>query len=207
MHVELNQSIRLLISVAWLPAEPGQRDPYANVPMPTLQSFNKKADDRATLQSSRGQDHRDVHAPPRSKPESTQDSESDRPLSSAQWPSSPVRDALPPDSSVPSAGHSDPDTTLQNKRILPDQSRRPSNASVSSQLVASTKMKSRPSQIPSISSLESDLSLGSPSIISNSAGEEVQHWRCHPCDKSYTNPGGLKYHNNVNSISTDLSYH
>lgn len=137
------------------------------------------------------------HAPVTSQSMNTQDSESDKPVSTAQWPPSPDRNALPPDSSMPSVEHSDPGTTTRSNHRSANYSRRPSHASTSSRNLVSNGVKSGRSQGSSISSSEPDLSFGSPSIVSNSAGEEIRRWRCQLCNKSYKNSGSLKYHVNV----------
>lgn len=133
----------------------------------------------------------------------TADSESDVPVSSGQWPASPERDQLPPDSSPVNAEHSDHSVQRMSKNprsVL--SSRRQSHASIPSHPMLSgrpspisARRPSRESGSPSMISP----SLLSPSVASSSAGEEVHPFKCQApgCDKSYKKPAGLKYHMDV----------
>lgn len=133
------------------------------------------------------------------------DSESDVPLSSGQWPASPEREQLPPDSSFASAEHSDHSAHESFNTPLPaPSSRKPSNASISCPSVPSEP----PSPIPARrSSRESD-SVGrtvpsaiSPSVTSSSAAEEDHGFACQVpgCEKSFKKPAGLNAHVNVSN--------
>ena len=95
---------------AWLPPEPGQRAPTANVPISILEVFNNRADRKANLYP---RSEQQVHpTSPQSRSyfleehrdddkNSEEEFDSDVPIPSSQWPpSSPVQPALPPDSSV-----------------------------------------------------------------------------------------------------------
>ena len=95
---------------AWLPPEPGQRAPTANVPISILEVFNNRADRKANLYP-RSQQQVDPTSPQSRSysPEehgdndknSEEESDSDVPIPSSQWPpSSPDQPVLPPDSSV-----------------------------------------------------------------------------------------------------------
>lgn len=92
--------------LAWLPAEPGEREPAANIPISILKTLNRKAKllaQRPTKKRKR----KNGTMTPSAAIDQTANSESDVPVSSGQWPSSPERDQLPPDSSSASAEHSD----------------------------------------------------------------------------------------------------
>lgn len=112
--VRISQDQEALLSRpgSWLPAEPCQREPQANVPIALLQAFNWNADqsnDSAITQEpeSRGACTENVMnlgddaAPDTKAP--TSDIESD--IASEEWPPSPERDPLPPDTSPPSITH------------------------------------------------------------------------------------------------------
>lgn len=81
--------------LAWLPAQPGHRDPVANIPISILQSVNRDADFRAlrasnSLKRKRGvNDSSEAAVAARDSTHSTQngsthESDSDIPVSSAQ---------------------------------------------------------------------------------------------------------------------------
>ena len=95
---------------AWLPPEPGQRAPTANVPISILEVFNNRVNRKANLYP-RSQQQVDPTSPQTRSyfPEETADddknseegSDFDVPIPSSQWPpSSPDQPVLPPDSSV-----------------------------------------------------------------------------------------------------------
>ncbi|KAL8693892.1 MAG: hypothetical protein Q9218_001357 [Villophora microphyllina] len=102
---------------SWLPAEPGRRGPTTNIPLSVLEEITRKVRHRASQLSLN-----DDMAASEQKPEGgssieselkgNEDSDSDVPVSTADWPpSSPIhvqRCELPPDSSVgaPSPGNS-----------------------------------------------------------------------------------------------------
>ena len=91
---------------AWLPAEPGQREPSANLPISLLERLNQNASLRAqelTMLRKQG----NCSPTPNAETDQTAPSESDDPVSSGQWPASPEREQLPPDSSSASAEPSD----------------------------------------------------------------------------------------------------
>ncbi|KAF6226962.1 hypothetical protein HO133_008403 [Letharia lupina] len=184
---------------SWLPAEPGQREPTANIPISLLKKLNRKADLRAQRPTKiRNQENGSMT--PSAVIDQTADSESDIPVSSGQWPLSPERDQLPPDSSFASAEYSDHSVqkTSSNPRSI-SSSRRQSHASSSSYSMPlgrpasiSAERFSRGAGSPSMVSP----GLSSPSVTSTSAGEEVHRFTCQApgCDKSYKNSSGLKYH-------------
>lgn len=187
---------------AWLPAEPGQREPTANIPITLLETLNRKANLRAQ-RPNHIRKQRNSEMTPTGAIDQTADSESDVPVSSGQWPASPERDQLPPDSSSASAEHSDHSVQrISSKPHSVSSSRRQSQASNSSRSMPSR----RPSPITArrfSRELES-LSMASPGLLSpsfasTSAGDDVQRFVCQApgCDKSYKNPNGLKYHVDV----------
>ena len=193
---------RLIYQLAWLPAEPGQREPTANIPISLLKTLNRKADVR-TQRSTSIRKQRNSAITSSVVTDQTADSESDVPASSGQWPASPERDQLPPDSSSASAEHSDHSIkNISKDPISFSSSRRQSHTSKSSNSIPSgrpgrisTRRLLRHSGSPSI------LSPGilTPSVASSSGGEEIHRFTCDApgCDKSYKNPSGLKYHVDV----------
>ena len=182
----------LTTQLAWLPAEPGQREPTANIPISLLKTLNWKADISAQRPVSRRKlTNRTMIS--NAVIDQTADSESDVPLSSGQWPASPERDQLPPDSSSGSTEHSDHLVQRLSKAPLSvSSSRRQSHVSSSSH--------SMPSGRPSpISARRLSHGISSPRGTTPSAGEEVHRFTCQAsgCDKSYKNSGGLKHHMDV----------
>lgn len=134
-----SQIKRLTNQLAWLPAEPGQREPTTNIPISLLKTLNRKADLRAQ-RPTKIRKQRNGTMTPRAVIDQTVDSESDVPVSSGQWPESPERDKLPPDSSLESAEHSDHSVhrTLNTPRLLLS-SRRQSRVSISSHSMLSRR--------------------------------------------------------------------
>ena len=89
----------LNIQLAWLPAEPGQHEPTANIPISLLKTLNQKAHLLAQ-RPTKTQKQTDGTVISRVVVDETADSDSDVPISSGQWPaSSPERSRLPSDSS------------------------------------------------------------------------------------------------------------
>lgn len=189
--------------LAWLPAQPGHRDPVANIPISILQSVNRDADFRAlrasnSLKRKRGvNDSSEAAVAARDSTHSTQngsthESDSDVPVSSAQWPPTPDPYQLPPDSNLASADHSDHSKTNATTPFTPEKlTHRLSKTSVASSPILSTP----PSPMSALRSPRS-LAEPSPSIVSNSAGEEIRGFTCRAigCEKTYDNPAALKYH-------------
>ena len=140
------------------------------------------------------------------------DSESDVPLSSGQWPASPEREQLPPDSSLASAEHSDHSVhRVLNTSLSAPSARRPSNASISCPSIPSEPL----SPIPARPSSRETGALGmthpsaiSSSVISSSAGEEDHGYACQvpSCNKSFEKAGGLKAHVNVSDKWNSLQH-
>lgn len=192
----------LINQPAWLPAQPGQREPSANIPISLLKSLNQKADLHAQ-RPTKIRKQRNGTMTPSAISDQTADSESDVPVSPGQWPSSPERDQLPPDSSLESAEHSD--YSIQKIPDNPNSvssSRRQSHASFSSHSMPSGRpspIPARPFQIASGSPRVVSPGLSSSSVIPTSADEEVHRFTCQVsgCDKSYKNASGLKYHVDV----------
>lgn len=209
-----SHKICLTSRLAWLPAEPGQREPIANIPISLLKTLNLKADLQAQrLTSTRKQRNSAIISS--AVTDQTADSESDVPASSGQWPASPERDQLPPDSSSASGEHSD--YSVQDNSSYPlssSSSRRPSGASISSHSISSKP----PGPIStghflrqSGSSSTKSPGILSPSVASSSGGEESRRFTCQAsgCDKSYKNASGLTYHVDVsaNDISRSDSFY
>lgn len=199
VKIPKDQEVLLSRTDSWLPAEPGQREPTANIPITLLETLNRKANLRAQ-RPNHIRKQRNSEMTPTGAIDQTADSESDVPVSSGQWPASPERDQLPPDSSSASAEHSDHSVQrISSKPHSVSSSRRQSQASNSSRSMPSR----RPSPITArrfSRELES-LSMASPGLLSpsfasTSAGDDVQRFVCQApgCDKSYKNPNGLKYH-------------
>lgn len=194
--------MRLIKRLAWLPAEPGQREPTANIPISLLKTLNQKADLRAQRQTKQRKQRNSTLAPS-AVIDQTIDSESDAPISSGQWPASPEHDQLPPDSTLASAETSDHSVQrmLNNPRSV-SSSQNKRNASISSHSVLSVRRS------PMVTRRFSK-AIGSPSMVSSdllslsgtstSAGEDVRRFTCQApgCGKSYTRAGSLKYHVDV----------
>lgn len=195
---------------AWLPAEPGQRGPVANVPLATLQAMNHRAELTAHRIST-SQDHqRQVeavddqksvaqHLSPGLGEVSKANSDSEMPLSSAEWPpSSPFArpsDELPPDSSMESIeypGHENSEYVKQSDHIPPK--RKLSITSMSSTTTRSTRRNPKKSSKALQSTAPS-----SPSLVSISADEKAKRFKCKEfgCEKAYTGASGLRYHMEV----------
>ncbi|KAI4203508.1 MAG: hypothetical protein LQ350_001846 [Teloschistes chrysophthalmus] len=93
---------------SWLPAEPGQRGPVANVPISILEEITRKVQHRARKPSSiddreASNSESDRDASQGSESKGNEESDSDVPI---PWGSSPVQEQrreLPPDSSLPDA--------------------------------------------------------------------------------------------------------
>lgn len=103
-----------LTCLAWLPVQPGQRDLTANIPISILQTLNRQADSKALQTRSPNFAASDGHL---HQVCLTQSSESDEPIPASDWPSSPIREVLPLDSSPP-VGHN----TSSVKKSQPSQS-------------------------------------------------------------------------------------
>ena len=187
---------KLTLHLAWIPALPGHRGPVANVPISILNSLNREADlgvlraenplkrKRGATVTTEGQG---VHIG------SSYESESEIPLSSGQWPSSPDRNQLPPDSSMGSTkapevndktGSVAPGTPGIFTRKLVNISPKPSVIPVLPPGVANGQVSRRSSNEPS------------PSVISNSAGEDKRLFKCRTvnCGNSYKSALALNHH-------------
>lgn len=194
----------LISRLAWLPAEPGQREPTANIPISLLKTLNLKAD-LQTQRSTNTRKQRSGAITSSAVTDQTADSESDVPASSGQWPASPERDQLPPDSSSASGEHSDYSVQDISKYPLSfSSSRRQSGASISSHSILSGPpgpiSTGRFLRHSGSSSIKSS-SILSPSVASSSGGEESHRFTCHAsgCGKSYKAASGLKYHVDVSA--------
>ena len=120
------------------------------------------------------------------------ESDSDVPVSSGQWPPSPDRNQLPPDSSLASADHSDHAKTEAMALFTPEEDTRTlAKTSVVSSPILSTQPSPTSAPRPSRNAVEA-----SPSIVSNSASEETQQFACQAigCEKTYDNGAALKFH-------------
>lgn len=194
----------------WLPAEPGQRGPVANVPLPTLQAINCQAE-RTAHRLSISQDHQRQgeavdaetsvadHLSPGLGEVSKADSDSEMPLSSAEWPpTSPFEqpsDELPPDSSMESIEypvHENSGDVNMSDHVPPK--RRLSITSMSSTATRSTRRNPK-----RISKALQGTARSSPSLVSASADEKAKRFKCQEfgCDKAYTGASGLRYHMEV----------
>lgn len=189
-------SLKLTVHLAWLPALPGHRGPVANVPISILNSLNREADlgvlrAENPLKRKRGAtvttEAQGVHIG------SSYESESEIPLSSGQWPSSPDRNQLPPDSSMGSTKAPDvndktasvaPSTPGIFTRKLVNISPKPSVFPALPPGIANGQASRRSSKEPS------------PSVISNSAGEGKHLFKCHTvnCGNSYKSALALNHH-------------
>ncbi len=189
-------TLKLMIYLAWRPALPGRRGPVANIPISILDSLNREADLsvlRATnpLKRKRGatatSEAQGVHIG------TSYESESDIPVSSGQWPPSPARNQLPPDSSMGSANFPDvhdktrsvaPSTPGSLTRKLTNPSSRSSVVPIMPPGMANGQASTRNSMDPS------------PSVFSNSAGEDKHLFKCHTvnCGRSYKSAAALNYH-------------
>ena len=186
--------------LAWLPAEPGQREPTAHVPISLLKTLNQKASFSAE-QSERKGNQGDRTRTPSVTADHTADSESDVPVSSGQWPASPERDQLPPDSSPASVEHIDHSASrISHDPHSLSSSRAHSNTSFSSSLMQVGRPSSKATRRLSV---EPGSSPGHPSIslTSTSAAEEFHRFKCQvpDCSKSYKDSGGLKSHVDVSN--------
>ena len=188
--------LKLTVHLAWLPALPGHRGPVANVPISILNSLNREADlgvlrAENPLKRKRGAtvttEAQGVHIG------SSYESESEIPLSSGQWPSSPDRNQLPPDSSMGSTkapevndktGSVAPSTPGIFTRKLVNISPKPSVTPVLPRGIANGQASRRSSNEPS------------PSVISNSAGEDKHLFKCRTvnCGNSYKSALALNHH-------------
>ena len=188
--------LKLTVHLAWVPALPGHRGPVANVPISILNTLNREADlgvlrEENPLKRKRGAavttEAQGAHIG------SSYESESEIPLSSGQWPSSPDRNQLPPDSSMGSTKAPEvnnrtasvaPNTPGIFTRKLVNISPKPSVFPVLPPSSANGQTSRRSSKEPS------------PSIISNSAGEDKNLFKCRTvnCGNSYKSALALNHH-------------
>ena len=188
--------LKLTVHLAWSPALPGHRGPVANVPISILNSLNREADlgvlrAENPLKRKRGTTATtEAQAVPIG---SSYESESEIPLSSGQWPSSPDRNQLPPDSSMGSTmapevnektGPLAPSTPGIFTRKLVNISPKPSVIPVLPLGTTNGQASRRSSKEPS------------PSVISNSAGEDKHLFKCRTvnCGNSYKSALALNHH-------------
>ncbi|KAL6716606.1 hypothetical protein ACLMJK_006173 [Lecanora helva] len=112
---------------SWIPSQPGQREPSAHIPISILETLNRSANARANLSlsyqknftqssppSESGEPHTSTFVDNRKL--SLSESESDAPISSSEWPASPLRAQLPPNSSSESS-ELVPEQSSQNRRL------------------------------------------------------------------------------------------
>ena len=175
----------------------------ANIPISILQSVNRDADLRALRASNSLKRKHGVNglseaavaardSAYNTQNGTTNESDSDVLVSSGQWPPTPDRNQLPPDSNLASADHSDHSKTKATAKFTPEKlSHILSKTPVASSPILSTP----PSPMPALRSPR-NLAEPSPSIISNSAGEEIRGFTCRAiaCEKTYDNAAALKYH-------------
>ena len=178
-----------------MPAEPGQREPVANVPIAILKALNEEADQRAERSQKQisNSPSRIIHYPtPKENAES--DLDSDAPLS---WSSSSILqlsdcERLPPDSS--------PTLSTQVASRAPTHGaegtpRKPLQSSINSCSGGSMNVKPTPG-IPTASSNEEEtglvLDLSDSDPLANNIG--VQHYQCRTCNKLYSDERRLRQH-------------
>ncbi|KAL8721866.1 MAG: hypothetical protein Q9225_001544 [Loekoesia sp. 1 TL-2023] len=123
-----NEQRRLLDQEdSWLPAEPGRRGPVANVPIAVLQEITQKVEQRAAGKPAKEaskaieQSLKQAEEPIiEDELERKQESGSESPCPSADWPPSspvPARRELPPDSSMEMAASSDDENKTHTLRL------------------------------------------------------------------------------------------
>lgn len=195
--------------LAWLPAEPGQRGPIANVPITTLQAMNRRAEfDAQRLPGSsdcRQQQEDEVvnmmsslthQSSPGLEETNNGDSDSEIPVSSAEWPPSPPfeqpKDELPPDSSmettgIPNGGNGRNVDMYNHVSLTQEIPTTPESST-------STRSK-RKNPNKTSKALQSAARL-SPSLMSGSADEGVKRFKCQEpeCNRAYAGASGLRYH-------------
>ena len=182
----------------------------ANVPIATLQALNHHAEVAArrssplpARQHQEGVD--DVTNSIASQPSpglrdtARDDSDSEIPVSSSEWPPSPLfeqpKDELPPDSSIESIEHpmsgSCKDSSRSN-HILQKQIHLETSAS-STPARSSQRKPKRTSKALQIAARSS------PSLVSGSADEGTKRFKCREpgCNKAYVGVSGLRYHMEV----------
>ncbi|KAM0799531.1 hypothetical protein BDR22DRAFT_322200 [Usnea florida] len=195
--IRKDQQTLLSRADSWLPAEPGQREPTAHIPISLLKKLNQKAS-FAAQQSEKTRNQEDRTGTPSVTADHTADSESDVPVSSGQWPASLERDQLPPDSSPASVEKIDPSAPrISHDPHSLSSSRTHSNASFSS----NSMQLGRPSlKAPRRISVEpGSPEMGSPghpatNLTPSSAAEEFHLFKNQvpDCSKSYKDSGGLE---------------
>ena len=174
---------------SWLPAEPGRRNPTANVPISILRSWNEKADMRA---------HKDLQSPTdiekgskvalSQSPNNFQviqaESESDAPI--IEWSPSPDRNQPPSDSSV-GGGEISSQSNATTRR-----SSAASNLPQSAQSRAQSPLKTR----NTLDVVKPALAVRSPSVSSAPDIGENSRYRCKllECRQSHTSSRRLNDH-------------
>lgn len=204
VRIRKDQETLLNRADSWLPAEPGQREPTAHIPISLLKKLNQKASFPAQ-QSPKKRNQGDSTRTPSVTADHTADSESDVPVSSGQWPASPEREQLPPDSSPPSVEHIDHSASrISHDPHSLSSSRTHSNASFSSNSMQLGRLSSK---APWRLSVDPGSSPRHPSTILTftSAAEEFHRFKCQvpDCGKSYKDSGGLKSHVDLVHPSTE----
>ena len=104
VRVPRDQEALLSRKDSWIPAEPGQNEPRANVPIGLLEVFNEDADrrqERATIAQGDSEDRETLPRDEGLLEAQVSESESESDVASGEWPPSPDRNQLPPDSSPP----------------------------------------------------------------------------------------------------------
>ncbi|KAL9129659.1 MAG: hypothetical protein Q9217_001938 [Psora testacea] len=194
VRISKEQDILLSRSDSWLPAEPGQREPVANVPIVVLNALNKKADQKAELsqmQTSRSPS-RAVNADnPQVGTDSNIESEGALPWSSSPNPGLSDSERLPPDSS---ANQSDQVITRDSTRDTTDAIRYPSQSSTNIHFEG--WVRSEP-KLKAVAALVKTHEIATSESLSSSPlsdDEDARLYQCRGCKKSYRKVSGLTYH-------------
>ncbi|KAL9102662.1 MAG: hypothetical protein Q9163_002215 [Psora crenata] len=195
IRISKEQDKLLSRSDSWLPPEPGQREPVANVPIKILNALNDHADQRADsdrLLAFRSPSHAFGAAPSEIYSSSNVESEESLP-----WSPSPGRglsdsERLPPDSS---ANHSDHVATIPATCGTPAAFCHSSRPSFEAHFVPSATLKSTfVEKRASPENTDSSLALGTPKSSPITDDNDVRPHHCWGCNESYTDLSLLKDH-------------
>ena len=181
---------------AWLPSEPGQREPIANVPISILNMLNAKADRRAERAHLAIQGVEDARPP---IPEQAQDtlnksiSPEPDPSQSYSWSPSPPRP--PPDSSplASQKGHRPSRISSRSASRSPVQSSKvPTSRSIESMINGDST--THPHE-PSMAEMDSHQPISSADIV-NSENSTLHKYQCRAsgCTETYTEIPALNRH-------------
>ena len=187
----------LTLYAAWLPAEPGQREPVANVPISILNALNKKADGESEPRQLRGLESPSLTV---NNDIAEIDVDSDvEPDEALPWSSSPEPELsdseyLPPDSS---ANQSDCVATRPSSRDRPDAFHnfpQHSIRSFSADLATSDQNLQITTTTPKPNGVTLTLVSTNSSSNPSPGVEETRLYRCRGCKESYTSISDLTSH-------------